>query len=656
VVLDQWSGTMPTDTLVLIPVVALLLGLAALFLPPAWRSRGALLGAAIATIATTTMLASNGQPLPEAEVAERPIAEPAAGFVGSSACRSCHAHEHDTWDSSYHQSMTQVASPETVLGDFNDVEITVKGRYFKLMREGDEYWVELEDEIAAGPEKPRVRRQVVLTTGSHNMQVYWFSSGYAVAGHGRVLGQLPLSWQVAEERWITRDASFVQPADDVHHLQYTGWNMVCIKCHATQGRPLLDIQQGQVADADTRVTDFGIACESCHGPGAEHVAANQNPLRRYAQRLSGEPDPTIVNPSRLDPKRSTQVCGQCHGVWDFKMEDQRRMQAWSQQGFSYRAGQDVEANRDPVFTNKPGESGFWPDGLIRTAGREYNALHGSPCYEKGGMSCLSCHEMHPEDSDERTREEWATDQLRLGGDNRSCLECHADYAKDIEAHTHHTVGSSGSSCVNCHMPHTTYGLMKGTRNHRIESPSVKVTMRTGRPNACNMCHLDQTLGWTAKHLGDWYGIKSPKINRADERLSATVRGILEGDAGKRALMAWVLGWPEAQAVSGTDWMEPYLAELLVDPYPAVRIIAERSLRTLPGYEAFQRDLDGEPEPRQQAKAEVLTNWAARTGGGAGAAGKVARPQVLMNADQTLNVDEFARLLKRRNNTEVRLVE
>ena len=69
---------MPTDTLVLIPVVALLLGLAALFLPPAWRSRGALLGAAIATIATTTMLASNGQPLPEAEVAERPIAEPAA--------------------------------------------------------------------------------------------------------------------------------------------------------------------------------------------------------------------------------------------------------------------------------------------------------------------------------------------------------------------------------------------------------------------------------------------------------------------------------------------------------------------------------------------------------------------------------------------------
>ena len=213
-------------------------------------------------------------------------------------------------------------------------------------------------------------------------------------------------------------------------------------------------------------------------------------------------------------------------------------------------------------------------------------------------------------------------------------------------------GSAGSSCVNCHMPHTTYGLMKGTRDHRIASPSVTVSMRTGRPNACNMCHLDQTLAWTARHLEDWYEIKSPTINRADERASATVRGILEGDAGTRALMAWVL----AQAVSGTDWMEPYLAELLVDPYPAVRIIAERSLRTLPGYESFQKQLDGEAEARQQAKAEVLSNWSARTGSTAEAAGTPARAQLLMNADGTLDAKEFARLLKRRNNTKIRLVE
>ena len=59
---------------------------------------------------------------------------------------------------------------------------------------------------------------------------------------------------------------------------------------------------------------------------------------------------------------------------------------------------------------------------------------------------------------------------------------------------------------------------------------------------------------------------------------------------------------------------------------------------------------------QKAKAEVLSNWSARTGGTAEAAGTPARTQLLMNADGTLDAKEFARLLKRRNNTEVRLVE
>ena len=59
---------MPTETLVLIPVVALALALGALFLPPRWRASGALLGASIATIATTTMFATNGQPTPELEI------------------------------------------------------------------------------------------------------------------------------------------------------------------------------------------------------------------------------------------------------------------------------------------------------------------------------------------------------------------------------------------------------------------------------------------------------------------------------------------------------------------------------------------------------------------------------------------------------------
>ena len=636
---------MLTDNLVLVPLGALLIALAGLLLPVRWRSSAALLGAAVASIATTTFMLQQDPPVAEADVAGRPISDPVDGYVGSKACRACHPHEHDTWDDSFHQSMTQVATPETVLGDFNDVEIDVKGKHYRLFREGRRFWVELDDPVApAGASANRVRRPITMTTGSHNMQAYWFESGYT-----RVLGQLPVQWLVAEQRWISRDASFVLPPDDQHSLQLSSWNFVCIKCHATQGRPLLDIEGGKVRDADTRVVDLGIACESCHGPGGEHVAANQNPLRRYQQRLSDEPDPTIVNPARLPPKQSTQVCGQCHAVWDYRFKEGDNQTQWYEHGFRYRPGDDAEQFRRPKFK---GEGQFWSDGLIRTAGREYNALHGSACYEQGGMTCLSCHVMHPADSPDRTRAEWANDQMRRGDHDRSCRECHASMFDDVAAHTHHAAGSSGSKCVNCHMPHSTYGLMKGVRTHRIESPSVEVNLATGRPNACNLCHLDQPLAWSAEHLRQWYGMETRRLGDSDRRIAAGVRWALEGDAGLRALVAWGFGWESAQAVAGNDWTAPYLAELLDDPYPVVRVIAQRSLRTLPGYDGFQQVLDGDAAASAVAKAEALAKWSATAKPANGA----AQPRLLLLPNGSIDEAEYQRLFKRRDRRKIRLIE
>jgi hypothetical protein len=642
---------MPTGPLVFVPLAALCVALLALLLPARVRGLCALGAAAVACLTTASAYVERQPAVPERDVVARPIAAfddgdlRMGGYVGSSACRACHAHEHSTWRDSYHRSMTQVVSPATVLADFDDVTMEVKGEIYRLTRDGDRFYVELSDPLAPPGRTPgRVRREVVLSTGSHHMQVYWFESG-VTSEPDRTLGQLPFSWQVAERRWITRDASFVLPPDEGHSLQFSGWNMICIKCHATHGVPRLDTEGGKVRATDTRVAEFGIACEACHGPGAEHVAANRNPVRRYAQRLSGEPDPTIVNPKRLDHERATQICSQCHARWDYRF-DQSRMNRWSENGFEYRPGDDPTTHRALDFE---GKDQFWSDGLVRTAGRESNALAGSPCYEKGKMSCLSCHVMHPPDDGSRTRAEWADDQLFADDGRKSCVACHAEVAADVTAHSHHAVGSTGSDCLNCHMPHTSYGLMKGVRNHRIASPSVAVQLATGRPNACNQCHLDQPLGWTATHLASWYGIESPQLGDSDRRIAAGVRWALEGDAGQRALVAWTLGWQDAQAASGRDWLAPYLAELLVDPYPVVRIIAERSLRTLPGYETFRHQLDGGLPEREAAKRAALEIW--RSGGAA-----AARAEVLMQVGGTIDDAEFRRLLGRRDLRKVRLDE
>jgi hypothetical protein len=136
------------------------------------------------------------------------------------------------------------------------------------------------------------------------------------------------------------------------------------------------------------------------------------------------------------------------------------------------------------------------------------------------------------------------------------------------------------------MPHTTYGLLKTIRSHQISSPSVQATVATGRPNACNLCHLDKTLGWTADYLDRWYGVSRPSLGDDDASVAASVLWLLKGDAGQRAIVAQAMGWPPAQQASGSAWLAPYLALTQKDPYDAVRLIASRSLRTLP---PFRRD-------------------------------------------------------------------
>jgi hypothetical protein len=278
----------------------------------------------------------------------------------------------------------------------------------------------------------------------------------------------------------------------------------------------------------------------------------------------------------------------------------------------FRPGDDLLATvKIAAAREDPGH--FWPDGMIRVSGREYSGLKESPCYQRGEMSCISCHAMHLPARDRRPLKEWANDQLgaEMEG-NQACVQCHADY-RDVErlqAHTHHVPGSTGSRCYNCHMPHTTYGLLKAMRSHQITSPDASVSAQFGRPNACNLCHLDKTLQWTATHLKDWYEIEPPRLNESERTISAAAYQMLAGDALQRAIVAWHAGWKPAQDASGTDWLPPYLAQLLLDPYDAVRFISARSLHSLPGYGVLMADYDylANEDERSAVVVSTLQQW------------------------------------------------
>src|SRR5262245_54287887 len=523
--------------------------------------------------------------MPEAEVAGRPIQVADGGYVSSQTCQACHPSQYASWHRSYHRTMTQVATPETVAARFDDV----------LEDRNGSLW------SSAAGDRTQTPARVVLTTGSHHQQIYWYATG-----NSRVLGQLPVIWLTADQKWIPRRAALMAPPA-THTMPEPGaWNGVCVACHTTNGRPAFDTPFGSepilTQTADTSATEFGIACESCHGPAAEHAARNRSPLRRYSLHFTGIPDTTIVQPQRLDALRGSQVCGQCHSFWEFSdAQGERRANS---AGLPYRPGDDLAATRLIVQPRKNLESLrmqellaadpgfvrdiFWSDGMVRATGREYNGLSESPCFVRASdakrtLTCFSCHTMHEAPDDRRPLDEWADDQLAANaGGNRACEACHPNST----THAHHRADSAGSSCYNCHMPYTTYGLLKTIRSHQISSPSAQASLDTGRPNACNLCHLDKTLAWTADALNEWYATPTPSLDDDDRSVAASLTWLLRGDAGQRAIIAQSMGWDAAQQASGTGWMTPYLALLQKDSYDAVRYIAARSLKTLP---EFRRD-------------------------------------------------------------------
>jgi len=601
--------------------------------------------------------------------AGRPIQVAEEGYVSSDACRACHPAEYDSWHTSFHRSMTQIATPQTVQANFDGTRIAdVQGQPMLLQRRGDEFWAEFDDPDGGRPglQPIRIARQVLMITGSHHQQVYWYGTG-----RGRVVGQLPATYIVAERRWMPRTMVFLWPPVD-HPRSATGnWNVMCINCHVTHGKGKVDLPGTRTADST--VAEFGIACEACHGPGDHHVRVNRNPVRRYWAHLTGLRDPTTVQPATLDPKAASQVCGQCHGVYGYASREEE----WSvnSAGHPYRPGQDLLETRFLVRPSTDMETprlrefatnnqafmagSFWSDGMVKVSGREYNGLIDSPCYSRATnatrtLTCSSCHSMHKESGDRRSAPDWAeTHQVSPGMEsNQACLSCHPQFRTNLTAHTKHREGSSGSSCYNCHMPYTSYGLLKALRSHQISSPSVTESVKTGRPNACNACHLDKTLGWTASNLDRWYGMKTDALTDDNRNIAASLLWSIKGDAGQRALMAWAMGWRTAQEASGTNWMPAHLSAMLDDPYDAVRFIAYRSMRSLPGFKELGGDFLAPPAQRGSDIARVLRQWKPSWADGS----RSASDELLLNSDGSFRLAIIQRLIAERDNRLVALNE
>ena len=487
-----------------------------------------------------------------------------------------------------------------------------------------------------------------MTTGSHHLQVYWTADA-----NGNLQHPFPFGWLIADQKWVPVQDTFLR---DPHLAAPDAkWNNVCIKCHAVAGRPGIDARTRTV---NTETAELGISCEACHGPAGAHIAHYQNPVNRYTSHLGDKAVNAILNPGSktLDHRLSAQACGQCHSY-----QYTPNPLDWLRNGPRFLPGNELNANTTVVHASTfiangkqpdahPHPGGewlgdrFWPDGMVRVTGREYNGLLDTACFQRGKMSCLSCHSMHGyHDKNDQLAPRMET--------NDACLQCHDDLRENLTAHTHHAANSSGSHCYNCHMPHTTYGLLNSIRSHQVDSPSVETQLKTGRPNACNLCHLDRTLEWTSQRLAKWYGHRQPPLDNDDKTISSTLKLLLKGDAGQRAIAAWHMGWEPARNASGGDWQAPWLLRAMADPYAAVRYIAHKALMADLEFADTPFDYTASSDKRTGQVANALGQWRERQ-----EHGQAVRPELLLDATGQPLDNAADKLARQRDNRPMTLQE
>ena len=224
---------------------------------------------------------------------------------------------------------------------------------------------------------------------------------------GNALFELPVSFWTDGHQWINspgyRDgtANFSRPVDPR-----------CLECHATFIQPLSADPQTNLYSPTTLVT--GISCETCHGPGAEHVRRERNDPK------SAGAGSAILNPAKFPRDREIDQCALCHN-------GTARQQL--RPAFSYTPGEPLDYYLAPTSADLSDH----PD----VHGNQVGLLERSRCFlASPKMTCSTCHDVH---APERPAASYSP----------RCLTCHTWQSCGLAK----TLGANiKADCIRCHMP------------------------------------------------------------------------------------------------------------------------------------------------------------------------------------------------------------
>jgi hypothetical protein len=334
--------------------------------------------AAVMPAVMLVMLAYGCQTPPpgkEASPIQKGVIVTQAAFVGNDACAECHRRAFEEHRLSRHAltmrsgDVASLAQLAPKAGKIGDSGYSIQHEAGKLVFTRDD-----------GSESAEIQR--VFGSGKSGMT---FTGKFT----SDRMTEFRLSYIPNSKTWYITPGQEGQGDMKLGIDHVRGMATRCVTCHATHsasGSPL------PAPEA------FGVGCESCHGPGGDHVTAAK----------SKASDLKIEFMSKWDTPKLEALCAKCH-----------------------RSANDVSmVTRDASSTAR-----FQPYGLEM-----------SPCFRKsnGKLNCMTCHDAHGDR------------KPNLAIYEKTCISCHSPTP------TVETRGTPDKPqicpinqkdrCIGCHMP------------------------------------------------------------------------------------------------------------------------------------------------------------------------------------------------------------